>query len=390
MLIITITILLFLVFQQCNAMLHPIDFLALQAIHKSLKDLPGSNFFGSWDFTSDPCNFPGVYCANDKVITLNLGDPRAGSPGLTGRLDPSIGKLSSLAEFTVVPGRIFGSLPETLSQLKNLRFLGVSRNFISGRIPAGLGMIRKLQTLDLGYNQLSGNIPWVVGTIPTLSNVILNHNRLSGSVPVFLSQKLTRFDLKHNQLSGYLLPRSLPSSLEYLSLSWNQLTGQVDHLLSRLNRLNYLDLSSNRFTGSIPGNLFRFPLTNLQLQRNQFTGPVYPMGQVRIPIVDLSFNRFSGQISPLFSSVQVLYMNNNRFTGQVPGIMVDRLLSANIRVLYLQHNFLTGIAINPAAEIPVRCSLCLQYNCMVLPVQTPCPLKAGKQKSRPTAQCGGW
>ncbi|KAL3359300.1 hypothetical protein AABB24_016055 [Solanum stoloniferum] len=379
-----------IVIQQCGAMLHPIDFLALQAIRKTLNDLPGSNFFSSWDFTSDPCSFAGVYCAGDKVIALNLGDPRAGSPGLTGRLNPAIGKLSALAEFTVVPGKVFGVLPESFSQLNNLRFLGVSRNFLSGRIPAGLGKLRRLQTLDLSFNQLTGNIPWAIGTLPALNNVILCHNHLSGSVPPFVSLRLTRFDIKHNALSGSLLPMSLPSSLQYLSMSSNQLTGPVDHLLTRLNRLNYLDLSINRFTGCIPGNLFRFPIANLQLQRNQFTGRIYPAGLVTIPVVDLSFNRFYGEISPLFSGVQILYMNNNRFMGQVPGIMVDRLLSANIHVLYLQHNFLTGIAINPAAEIPVRSSLCLQYNCMVLPVQTPCPLKAGKQKSRPTAQCGQW
>ncbi|KAH0633943.1 LRR receptor-like serine/threonine-protein kinase ERL1 [Solanum tuberosum] len=379
-----------IVIQQCGAMLHPIDFLALQAIRKTLNDLPGSNFFSSWDFTSDPCSFAGVYCAGDKVIALNLGDPRAGSPGLTGRLNPAIGKLSALAEFTVVPGKVFGVLPESFSQLNNLRFLGVSRNFLSGRIPAGLGKLRRLQTLDLSFNQLTGNIPWAIGTLPALNNVILCHNHLSGSVPPFVSLRLTRLDLKHNALSGSLLPMSLPSSLQYLSMSSNQLTGPVDHLLTRLNRLNYLDLSINRFTGCIPGNLFRFPIANLQLQRNQFTSRIYPAGLVTIPVVDLSFNRFYGEISPLFSGVQILYMNNNRFMGQVPGIMVDRLLSASIHVLYLQHNFLTGIAINPAAEIPVRSSLCLQYNCMVLPVQTPCPLKAGKQKSRPTAQCGQW
>ncbi|KAG5378695.1 hypothetical protein IGI04_026537 [Brassica rapa subsp. trilocularis] len=64
-----------------DAMLDPVDFLSLQAIRRSLHDLPGSNFFQSWEFTSDPCGFAGVYCDGDKVISLNLGDPRAGSPG---------------------------------------------------------------------------------------------------------------------------------------------------------------------------------------------------------------------------------------------------------------------------------------------------------------------
>lgn len=372
------------------AILDPVDFLALQAIRKSLDDLPGSNFFASWDFTSDPCNFAGVYCDADKVIALNLGDPRAGSPGLTGRLDPAIGKLTSLAELSIVPGRVIGKLPQSLSQLKNLRFFAISRNFVSGEIPAALGQLRGLRTLDLSYNQLTGAIPQSIGALPELSNVILCHNKLSGSVPPFLSHALTRLDLKHNDLSGSLAPDSLPPSVQYLSLSWNRLSGPVDRLLSRLDQLNYLDLSLNQFNGNIPGRIFTFPITNLQLQRNGFTGPVQPPDQVTIPTVDLSHNMLSGQISPSFSTVQNLYLNNNRFTGQVPGSFVDHLLDASIQILYLQHNFLTGIEINPTAEIPSSSSLCLQYNCMVPPVQMQCPLRSGKQKTRPTAQCHEW
>ncbi|KAG8370688.1 hypothetical protein BUALT_Bualt13G0009300 [Buddleja alternifolia] len=372
-----------------HAMLDPVDFLALQSIRKSLNDLPGSNYFASWDFTSDPCNFAGVFCDGDRVIALNLGDPTAGSPGLTGRLDPAIGKLSALAELTIVPGRVYGALPHTLSELKYLRFLAVSRNFISGEIPASLGQIQGLQTLDLSFNQLTGTVPITIGKLPALSNVILCHNRFTGSVPSFVSQTLTRFDLKHNNLSGPL-PLGIPVSVQYLSLSWNRLSGPVDRVLSRLNQLTYVDLSVNRFTGCIPGKLFGFPISNLQLQRNQFSGPVQPADQVTIPAVDLSFNRLSGEISPLFSTVENLYLNNNRFTGQVPGSLVDRLLAANIQILYLQHNYLTGIEINPTVEIPLSSSLCLQYNCMVLPVQTPCPLKAGTEKARPTSQCIEW
>ncbi|XP_042517359.1 LRR receptor-like serine/threonine-protein kinase ERL1 [Macadamia integrifolia] len=372
------------------SILDPLDFLALQSVRRSLDDLPGSNFFSSWDFTSDPCNFAGVYCEADKVIALNLGDPRAGSPGLSGRIDHAIGNLSALAELTIVPGRVMGYLPQTLSQLKNLRFLAISKNFISGEIPTSLAELRSLQTLDLSYNQLSGSIPPSIGTIPSLSNVIMCHNHLTGSIPSFTSETLSRLDLKHNNFAGALSSSSLPPSLQYLSLSFNSLSGPVDRLLPRLNRLNYLDLSMNRFTGSIPGVLFTFPITNLQLQRNFFAGRVTPLDQVTISTVDLSYNRFSGQISPLLSTVQNLYMNNNRFTGEVPGSFVDRLLAAGIEVLYLQHNYLTGIEINPAAEIPSSSSLCLQYNCMVPPVQTTCPLKAGLQKTRPTTQCAQW
>lgn len=242
-----------------EAILDPVDFLALQAIRKSLDDLPGSKFFESWDFTSDPCGFAGVYCNGDKVISLNLGDPRAGSPGLSGRIDPAIGKLSALTELSIVPGRIMGALPATISQLKDLRFLAISRNFISGEIPASLGEVRGLRTLDLSYNQLTGTISPSIGSLPELSNLILCHNHLTGSIPPFLSQTLTRIDLKRNSLTGSISPASLPPSLQYLSLAWNQLTGSVYHVLLRLNQLNYLDLSLNRFTGTIPARVFAFP-----------------------------------------------------------------------------------------------------------------------------------
>lgn len=373
-----------------TAILDPMDFLALQSIRKAFADVPGSNFFESWDFTSDPCNFPGVYCDSDKVIALNLGDPRAGSPGLAGRIDPAIGKLSALAEFTLVPGRVMGRIPETVSQLTDLRFFAVSRNYLSGEIPAGLGQLRSLQTLDLSFNQLSGSIPRPLGSVPSLSNLILCHNHLTGPLPSLISQSLIRVDLTRNNLTGSLGPGSLPPSVQYLSLSWNKFTGPVDRLLRRLNRLNYLDLSLNRFTGLIPGEIFSFPITSLQLQRNQFIGPVLPVEEVTIDTVDLSYNRLSGKISPNLAAVRNLFLNNNRFIGPVPASFVDRLMAATIQTLYLQHNYLTGIEINPTAEIPLSSSLCLQYNCMVPPAQSTCPLKAGNEKTRPTAQCNEW
>ncbi|CAN1165733.1 Probably inactive leucine-rich repeat receptor-like protein kinase IMK2 [Linum perenne] len=257
-----------------DAILDPVDFLALQSIRKSLDDMPGSNFFSTWDFTSDPCNFAGVYCDSDRVIALNLGDPSAGSPGLIGRIDPSIGKLTSLAELSIVPGRILRTIPESISQLTELRFFAVSRNFLLlGNLPVSLGQLSNLKTLDLSYNQLTGIVPPLIGSITGLSNLILCHNQLSGSVPMFTSQTLTRLDLSHNQLNNTILPSSLPTSLQYLSVSKNRL-----------------------------------------------------------------------------------------------------------ETLYLQHNYLTGIEINPTAEIPVSSSLCLQYNCMVPPVQTPCPAAAAVKR----------
>lgn len=370
-----------------EAMLDPLDFLALQSIRKSMDDMPGSTFFKSWDFSSDPCSFSGVLCESqggpDRVVALNMGDASAGAPGLTGKLDGALGCLSSLVELTLVPGFVAGSIPETLGQCTELQFVGMSKNLLSGTIPPCLGALQKLQTLDLSFNKLVGAIPRDIGQLPILSNLILCHNKLIGSIPTF-KPTLTRLDLKHNKLSGSL--PSLPTSLQYLSLSNNKLNGNIEKL-SSLQRLSYLDLSFNQFSGSIPSILFSFPLMSLQMQRNSFSGPIAPQVQVNIPTVDLSYNLLTGQVSPLLAYVQSLYLNDNHLTGAVPEEFTNRLLSADIQVLYLQLNYLTHITLKPSTTLPLTSSLCIHYNCMLLPIQPPCPFKAGKQKKRPTYQC---
>uniref|UniRef100_A0A6N2M8Q7 Leucine-rich repeat-containing N-terminal plant-type domain-containing protein n=1 Tax=Salix viminalis TaxID=40686 RepID=A0A6N2M8Q7_SALVM len=342
--------------------------------------MPGSNFFASWDFTSDPCNFAGVYCESDRVIALNLGDPRAGSPGLTGRLDPAIGKLSALTELSVVPGRIMGSLPQSISQLKDLRFLAVSRNFLSGGIPATLGQLRNLKTLDLSYNQLTGDIPRSIGTIPGLSNVILSHNHISGSIPT-ISLRNSNPARVETQRTLRLHLANLPSSFAAIPLSFLEPPLRSSGLV--IEPARPVKLSGPEYEPAL--GLYSEP--DFHIPNNQPSTAeklVFRSGSTG------SYNRLSGGISPLFSTVQSLYLNNNRFTGQIPGSFADRLLDASIQILYLQHNYLTGMQINPTVEIPLSSSLCLQYNCMVPPIQTPCPLKAGMQKTRPTGQCNEW
>eukprot|EP01018_Ginkgo_biloba_P025850 Gb_27524 [translate_table: standard] len=371
-----------------EAMLSPQDFLALQSIRKGLRDMAGSTFFGSWDFSKDPCSFSGVTCSSggepQRVVALNLGNAIAGSAGLRGKLDGAVGLLTSLTEFTIVPGQVVGSIPETLGQLKELQFLGISKNFVSGMIPQSLGALKNLQILDLGFNQLVGSIPQGIGQLPKLSKLILSRNKLTGPIPALNVAPLIYLDLRQNSLSGPL--PSLPSSLEYIFLAKNHLNGGIEKV-GGLQQLAYIDLSFNRFTGSVPSALFGYHITSLQLQRNSLSGTIQPMGEVNIPTVDLSYNLLSGNISPLLASVQTLYLSSNQFTGPVPLELVDHLLSGDIHTLYLHHNYLTEFPIQPSATIPSGGSLCIQYNCMVSPVQSICPSRVGRQKMRPKYQC---
>lgn len=376
------------------APLDPRDYLALQSIRASLWDLPGSSFFFTWDFTSDPCSsFSGVLCSAGRVTSLSLGDPRAGSPGLSGHLPPALSRLSALAALSLVPGRVYGPIPPSLSLCSDLRFLALSHNYLSGAIPPSLlSSLRLLRTLDLSFNLLTGPVP-NHHTSPSLTNLILSHNHLAGEIPDLSSSSsnLIRLDLKRNNLSGGL--PSLPTSLKYLSLSSNRLSGGIGRVIIKLSNLNYLDLSGNELSGQIPSVLFSFPVSGgIYLQRNKFSGTIRTVGPVAARTVDLSYNSLTGTIPAGLAMAERVYLNVNRFYGRVPGRFGERVRRGEMKVLYLQHNFLVGMdgLGGGGAVVPRSVSLCLNFNCMVPPEGSVCPVRVGRWKSRPAEECRGW
>lgn len=385
-----ITLLSFTMCGEVCAQLNGNDAAVLKAVQSWLRDAPGApvSFFASWDFNEDPCSFDGVLCdivdGEERVAALNLGVASGSSAGLRGRLHPAIGSLSELVQLSLAPGKVSGPIPATIGQLTNLQNLGLSHNLLTGIIPGGLAALTQLTTLDLSFNRISGSVPADLASMPSLSMLSLAHNRLTGILPSFTSSTLEHLDIKRNALYGRL--PGLPLSLSYLSLANNQLTGSLEPL-SSLDSLTYVDLSRNQLTGGIPSALFEAPLSSLFLQRNLLTGTVAPPELVTITTVDLSYNQLSGMISPFFAFVENLYLNNNHFTGAVPQEFIDQLLSSSIQTLFLQHNFLTNFPLNPREALPLTASLCIQYNCMLPPIVSPCPLNAGTERTRPSSQC---
>lgn len=370
------------------------DVAALKAVQSSLYDIDssagaGTAFFSTWNFNNDPCSFEGVLCdivsGQGRVAALNLGIASGSSAGLRGRLHPALGSLSALVQLTLAPGKVGGSIPATLAHLPCLHHLGLSHNLLTGTIPAGLAALPLLTTLDLSFNRLSGSIPAELATLRSLVTLRLAHNRLVGKLPASLTgcPLLDHLDASRNSLSGPL--PGLPSSVTYLNLARNQLTGGL-HGLHSLQHLSYLDLSRNQFSGSFPTALLGAPLSSLSLHHNSLSGTICPPELVLIPTVDLSFNQLSGALSPFFAFTRNLYLNNNRFTGPVPQEFIDQLLSSSMHTLFLQHNFFTNFPVLPSgSSIPVTASVCVQYNCMQLPLlDSPCP---HKRSSRPSTEC---
>ncbi|KAL2968266.1 hypothetical protein AAZX31_15G020900 [Glycine max] len=95
------------------------------------------------DWQGDPCApvaylWDGLNCIYDRndsprITTLNLS-----SSGLSGKIDPSISKLTMLEKLDLSNNSLNGEIPEFLSQLQHLKILNLEKNNLSGSIPSSL------------------------------------------------------------------------------------------------------------------------------------------------------------------------------------------------------------------------------------------------------------
>lgn len=186
-----------------------------------------------------------------------------------------------------------------------------------------------------------------------------------------LGQRVLRLDLGGRQLKG-LLPNSLAGleQLRVLNLSSNVFTGPLPQGLFRLQHLQFLDLSSNSFNGFIPSTASLPSIRVFDISGNSFSGPLPhpPAGSLnltkfiigknefdsltdassicntslKIQVLDLSSNRFTGSIPPGIShcrSLTDLYLNSNHFSGNLPD---DLFGMTTLRKLLIHGNRLSG------------------------------------------------
>ena len=61
--------------------------------------------------------------------------------------------------------------------------IALPNNGVSGRIDPSIGKLKDLHTINLSGNNIEGRIPSEFGQMSTLTDMKLNHNALSGAVP---------------------------------------------------------------------------------------------------------------------------------------------------------------------------------------------------------------
>ncbi|KAJ6966813.1 hypothetical protein NC652_004385 [Populus alba x Populus x berolinensis] len=312
---------------------------------------------------------------------------------ISGSICESLNQLSLLSKLDLSRNNLSSMFPKSIMLLSNLKTLDLSSNTpLSGTLPE-FPIGSKLEVLSLMFTSFSGEIPYSIGNLQFLIKLDLRNCSFSGLIPSSLASlnQLVDLDLSSNKFLGWIpfLP-PLPS-LEKLLLSQNRLSGVLqDFERAFLSPLSVVDLSMNNFEGHIPNSFLELQnLTELKLFSNNFSGAInlsmiksieslaflqlsdnsqltiayssnlkLPQLQTlwfdscnvsRIPSflrnqdglveLGLSNNKIQGILPKWISSVNLLSLSKNKFTGKLP---VSFCNMNSLAILDISYNHLTG------------------------------------------------
>ncbi|XP_068654344.1 probable LRR receptor-like serine/threonine-protein kinase At4g37250 [Aristolochia californica] len=244
-------------------------------------------------------NFDGVFLLSFKYAVLSdpLGvldswnyadESPCGWKGVACTAIPEELYASRVVAVVLPQSQILGSLPQDLGLVQHLRHLDLSGNFLNGTLPSQLFNVSQLKILALANNEISGELPELVGG---------------------------------------------PKALECLNLSDNAFTGKIPWSLNSLPNLTVLSLSNNYFSGDVPTGLQKLQVLDLSSNLlNETLG--FNFTAEGLKYLNLSSNRFSGEISPEFASGipanATVDFSSNNFTGEIPRALMDQKAEAFI------------------------------------------------------------
>lgn len=246
--------------------------------------------------------------------------------------------------------------------MPDLRSVDLSHNYLAGPIsPFGISAVSgptRVSTslgnyyLHFKHNSSRPDAP----EFPDSSSLIyldVSHNHLSGALPAILQHipDCSIILLNHNQFTGPLesLLENTTESIkltEVLDIGSNLLTGTVPNALINMQSLKYLSFQENFISGSVPEHFHQLNnLVELHANDNILEG-ILPasMGSLTgIETLRLEHNEFVGSIPTSWSAMtalELLSLNHNTIDGEIPTFFGTSML--RLTDLLLSNNQLEG------------------------------------------------
>ncbi|KAJ3197064.1 hypothetical protein HK101_006249 [Irineochytrium annulatum] len=194
--------------------------------------------------------------------------------------------------------------------------------------------------LSLHGRALSGPIPTQIASLTSITYLDLSSNSLTGDMsPLLALKNITNINLAYNGLTG-TLPQGLGNltNLKSLNVSSNELQGALPTSFGNLMRLATLDVSWNNLTGPLTADLSgMINLQKLNMRGNAITGviPAWLEFCSGLSYLDLASNRFYGTIPSFLgelTQLQVLRLSDNRLSGIIPDSFVDAYLLWDLEI----------------------------------------------------------
>ncbi|CAJ1949387.1 unnamed protein product [Sphenostylis stenocarpa] len=264
---------------------------------------------------------------------------------------------SKLLRLELAENEIEGTIPYWVLQLEYVVYLNLSKNFLTKFEGNVRNLSSNLLVFDVSSNQLQGPFPFsptlvnyldysnnrlnsvipvdIGNRLPFIKWLSLSNNDIQGQIPESFSNasSLVLLDLSHNNFVG-TIPRcfaKLSSTLRVLNFGSNKLQGYIPDTLPALCTLKLLDLNNNLLEGIIPTSLaYCQKLQVLNLRRNSLTDkfPCFLSNISTLRIMDLRLNKLHGLIGCPKSSgdwemLHIVDIASNNFNGPIPGALLN-------------------------------------------------------------------